>query len=303
MYRVRSLYAIPGLARYDSLDEIARMALMRVLFRSIPNWGEDWKHLRIEKVTGKSDICNIESPLLYCLRTLSWLGINRATQTEWASPHQRWYIPKAHLAGKAWQFSHLNPLPGNLAESLDRNQKLRQALSELGMPQYDPENPTNSPRLLEDLARALDGDILDRNVFIGHVRMAWNLFRPLTPTAFPNILIVTQGSNDLQVVEPTSDVPVYLPNTSANLANTLSLRGLPVIEIDTADAKELANFFTARYGNAIQLASELTDWPFVGGKRWVLESGELISSTDLNWIPPLLLSIFAYVRIPEQTDH
>lgn len=294
-YKASNIWIIPGVEKYDSFDESTRLAFMRLVLKSLPHWGDDWKEMSIDKIAGLQDTLFVESPLSYYLRKLPWLGVIKSDHTEWAAPGTRWYIPKAQMQGKSWQFAHLNPLPGAIADEIDRNPQMETFLCGLGMPKFDPDSQTSSPRLLEDLAKALEsGDIPDRNVFIGHLRMAWNIFRPSAYDILPAKLIVTQGNNELQVFEPSEDNPFYLPNTAATFINALTMCGLPVVEIETPDAKVLAEMFKLRYAGSIKLAADLIAWPSVEGKKWQAGECELLTESELRWVAPVVLSLFAH---------
>lgn len=293
-YEVQSVSVIPGLGLYPAFSDETRIALMNALFASLHQWEERWKTAEIKKVGGVMQTVEIESPLSFCLRNLPWIAIEKDGKTEWETPGRRWYVPKDSLAGRGWQFAHLRPLPGTLADRIDRNQHMAQVLSYLGMPKFDPEEKTSSTRLLDDLATALDTDLPDRNTFLNHVRIAWNTFSPEDDDPLPDILIVSNGPRTLHAVKPDSETPVYLPDSSASFISALGLFSLPVIEIETPDAKRLATHFKRYYGDAVRLASELTVWPLVEDRRWEIDAGDLLAEGDYAWLLPVSLTLFAF---------
>lgn len=295
-YKMRNVYCIPGLERYESFDDDTRSCFMYLVFKCLPRWNQTWRKAYFTKISGNADSCEIESPLSFYLRTLPWVSDIPYGENgiKWATPSERWYIPKVVMGIKRWQFSHLNPLSGMLAERISRDPQLEDCLSHLGMPKYDPETEIRSPRLLNDLAKSLGGEIADRNVFLGHVRIAWNTFRPNSTDSFPAALIVSQGSNALEVVTPSQERPVYLPNASPTLVSALTSHGLPVLEIDTVDAKELATVLKAHYSDAIELASELKCWPVVNDAIWEPRTCVPLSESELYWLAPVVLTLCAY---------
>lgn len=293
-YEVQPIAGIPGLEKYYEFDLDTRIAFMNVLFASIHKWGESWKEIQVKKIDGMPDGVTIESPLTFCLKNLPWIAIEKDGQREWASPNRQWYVPKDHLTGRAWQFAHLRPLPGILADRIDRNPDLAKVLRYLGMPKFDPEERTASTRLLDTLAMVHEADIRDPNTFINHVRSAWNIFYPGDHDPFPAQVIISKGSKVHQAVAPTDEFPVYLPNISATFVSALGMFSLPVIEIETSVAKRLAPHFKNAYGEAVRLASELEVWPVVDGKRWEIKPGDLLIESDYGWLPSIVLTLFAF---------
>jgi hypothetical protein len=300
-YEVQSLSVIPGLEQYTNFDEKTRTDLMNSLFVSIQKWDQSWLTTYIKKIDGNSQIINIDSPLSFCLKSLPWIAIDSDGTKEWELPSRRWYIPKINLAGQRWRFEHLRPLPGLLADKLDRSPELyNHGLVHLGMPKFDPdpEERSSSTRLLEDLASALDSDIPDRNMFINHIRAAWSHYEAGYSDALPSRIIIKNSPKNLEAIKPDLDHPVYLPDSSESFVSELDVFSLPVIEILTPDAKRLASFFKRKYGGAVRLASEMKVWPIIDGQRWVAEPGILISESEFSWLPSVLLTLYAFVGSP-----
>ncbi|MEI6206697.1 MAG: DUF3883 domain-containing protein [Desulfuromonadales bacterium] len=276
---MQTMSSLPGLERYDALDAPARMAFMRLVL----------------VILQTPDVFPINSPLSSCLRKLRWLGCEKNGLTEWVSPEERWYIPRALLARREWQFAHLNILTANVTSHIASSTALEQNLEDLGMPRFDPENETDDPRLLNDLASALQsGTIADRNVFLGHIHDAWRLFRPAEQVEMPTQLIVTKGSAQLHIVTPSQEAPLFVPNASATCINALTQCGLPVIEMESDAAKKIAPVLKAHFGDTIRLASDLENWPVVGGKRWTHSEGERFADSGIGWLAPLMLTLFAF---------
>jgi len=298
-YEVQSLSMVPGLERYAIFDEKTRIALMNSLFAGMHRWKESWLTSDIKKVDGLEQHIKVESPLAYCLKSLPWIEIESDGNKEWAIPSQRWYIPKKHLlVGRSWRYGHLRPLPGILADKIDRCPQLYdQALAHLGMPKFDPDADERSgnTRLLDDLASALASDIPDPNMFLNHIRLAWSNYATVDSDTFPKYIIISNAQKQLEAVKPDAGLPIYLPDSSSSFASELNLFSLSVIEIETMDAKRLAPDFKRSYGDAVRLASELDVWPIVEGKRWEKEPGTQFVEDKFAWLPSVLLTLYAFV--------
>ena len=214
-------------------------------------------------------------------------------------PSDRWHIPSPALIGGLHQFSHLMPMPVSVASMLSRNPGLTASMKELGMPSYDPEEETADPRLLNDLAVALQDptiDISNSSVFLGQVRTAWGQFYPDEEDAFPDSVIVQNGSGSLMVVTPSEEDSVYLPDATSAVHSGLELHSKPVVAMDTKDAKRLQDHFQNAYGNGVRLASELTTRALVDGSQWQAQENTPQLSEELPWLIPVALSIFAFSR-------
>jgi len=194
-------------------------------------------------------------------------------------------------------FAHLKPLPGKMAQELDGNPMLADALAKLGMPKFDTERTSESTRLLDDLGAALDNDISEFNVFIGQVRDAWRAFKPNSYTRFPEKVVVKRGNSPLFAVVPSEDNPVYLPDSSASFIAALEQFSLPVIAIDTSDAKRLAQSFKDSYGDGIQLSSEIEMIPLVNGEKWQKTLGVTLAESEMEWVIALVLTLVAFLGV------
>jgi len=220
---------------------------------------------------------------------------------EWELTSSRWYVPKGCLAGRNWQYGHLRPLPGILADKIDRYPELfDRGLTHLGMPKFvpDSEERSSDTRLLNDLAKALDSDIPDRNMFLSHIRIAWSNFETDDTGNFPNRIIIGNGPKQLVAVDPDEAEPIYLPDSTASFVSELSLFSLPVIEINTSDAKRLSLDFKNKYGKGVRLASEMRVWPIVEDRSWQVETGIPLNESELCWFPAVLLTLYAFIGTP-----
>ena len=300
-YEVQPLVLIPGLDSYLHFNSEIRTAFMNSLFASIHKWEESWLTADVKKIEGMGDRVSIESPLSYCLRTMPWIAIDSDGKKEWEIPSRRWYIPKDCLAGRSWQYGHLRPLPGVLADKMDRNPALfDQGLAHLGMPKFvpDSEEKSSNTRLLDDLASALDSDIPDRNMFLSHIRVAWSNFDAEDVDSFPDRIIISNGPKQLLATEPDIALPIYLPDSTASFVSELNQFSLPVIEINTSDAKRLSAQFKSKYGAAVRLASEMRVWPIVEDQSWKTETGISLTESEFSWLPPVLLTLSGFIGQP-----
>jgi hypothetical protein len=294
-YEIQTFSVISGLDKLGEIDEATRLALMTVLLGSIPSWDDSFRKVTIRKAEGLSDVLLLESLLFFILRKCPWLGLKHAEGIEWCRPSDRWHIPAAVMAGRAWQFSHLKPLPGDVAHKIDSDLRLAWALQSLGMPHLDTEVRSTNKRLLDALvAAAMEGDIPDWNVFLGQVRSAWGAFYPELETPFPEFVLVSRGGRQLSAERPTLGNPVYLPDSTKSFVAALEQFALPVVAIDTFDAKRLANNFQATYGPGLFLASELKIVPLVSGQPWSGPLGERMRDGDLEWLIPAVLTLAAF---------
>lgn len=295
-YEVQTLHTFAGFEIIDELDDCTRLALMQALLDSMGGWGTAWRTASFERKEGNSDRPQAASPLLFALRTIPWLGITNAETTEWFRPDERWHIPV--LAAHAWQFSHLRPLPVNLANRIDSSPMLAEALRALGMPRYDPEAPTESPRLLNDLAAAVKrNDIPHRDFFLGQVRSAWDCFHPGHSTEPPNLFVVSRGgTTQLATEETSSEVSIYLPDSTKSFT-ALEQFDLPLLAIEEKTARRLTDWFAKAYGDKVCATSTLQVIPLVQGARWDGDSAEPLTESEFAPLVPLILTVAAFAGL------
>ncbi|KRW82277.1 sacsin N-terminal ATP-binding-like domain-containing protein [Marinobacter sp. P4B1] len=301
-YEVQDVYALPGFEKLEGFYDAAHKLLMELLLVSIPSWQKRWKNWEsatIRKIGGEAHRYSSVSPLAFSLRATKWMQGETDEESIRFRPSDRWHIPSPALIGGLHQFSHLMPMPVSVASVLSRNQGLIASMKELGMPSYDPEEETADPRLLNDLAVALQDpaiDISNSSVFLGQVRTAWGQFYPDEEDVFPDSVIVQNGSGSLIVVTPSEEEAVYLPDATSAVHGGLELHSKPVVAMDTKDAKRLQDHFQNAYGNGVRLASELTTRALVDGSQWQGQENTPQLSEELPWLIPVVLSIFAFSR-------
>ena len=296
-YQIQRLYAFPGIDKFPEFDEDARMALMEVVLGSAGQWEDGWDNLSINRVEGNSDNIRLLSPLAHTLSRLPWIGLPDGGAIEWYRPAERWHVPALELArGRKWQFAHLRPLPGELANRLDTNGRLAAVMRRLGTPRFDPETKSASTQLLDALADAVVRDEVPHwDVFLGQVRSAWRGFEPAGDSTFPEILLVQRGGARLTAEWPNEEHPVYLPDSAKSFLAALKHFELPVVAIETEDAKRLADRFTAAYPECVLRASALLPVPLVDGEPWdETPQDRLRDDAEIEWVIPVLLTIAAF---------
>ena len=220
-YQVQRVYSLPGLDRYMELTEAARLAMMDVVLGSCGRWEGGWETLSINRVEGNFSVTNLRSPLARMLSNLSWLGLEEGGVIDWCRPGDRWHVPAIELGrGRKWQFSHLRPLPGELANRLDTDARLATVMRKLGTPFFDPETKSASTQLLDALADAVVRNEVPNNwdVFLGQVRSAWRGFEPVAGSAFPKILLTQRAGSKLTPEIPSVENHIYLPDLSKSLS-------------------------------------------------------------------------------------
>ena len=249
-YEFQTLYIVPGFENLESFEDETRELLMELLLTSIPSWNMrwlNWNRVTIRKIGGEAHSFSPVSPLAFSLRETKWMQGEIDEETIRFRPADRWHIPSPALIGGLHQFSHLMPVPVYVASVLSRNPELTASMKELGMPSYDPEEKTADPRLLNDLAVALQDptiDISNSSVFLGQVRTAWGQFFPDEDDVFPDSVIVQNGSRSLIVVTPSEEESVYLPDATSAVHNGLELHSKPVIGDGSEGCKTLARSFS-----------------------------------------------------------
>ncbi|RDH87668.1 MAG: hypothetical protein DIZ78_03680 [endosymbiont of Escarpia spicata] len=299
-YEIQEHYRLSGLEQLENLNDEPRQHLMELLLVSIPAWDsrwKDWKRTTIRKITGKPDWISLISPLAFTLTQTPWLQDREDDRIFQFRPSDRWYIPSAALIGGRHQFSHLMPMPTSIASTLSNTPGLVEALINLGMASYDPDQETTEPRLLNDLASAWADPTIDisiQSVFLGQLRSAWKQFYPDEAGPLPNKVVVQSGAGLLQTVIPSEEAVVYLPDASSAIHNGLQLHSKPVIAMDTKDAQRLREYFQKAYGEGIRLASELTTKALVDGVEWQEHDNANLLSEELPWLPSTVLSVFAF---------
>jgi Protein NO VEIN, C-terminal len=298
-YEIGEIHVLPGMERFEDFSDETRKALMKVLAISLPEYEGrwDWKKTDIKKIGGQNHKFSEISPLFFALRELAWIVAEADDGIVKFRPGDRWYIATQALVGGLHQYTHLDPLPARISSIFNSHPLFMNILKELGMPKYELDLPTSDSRLLRDLAKALENPdtiSVDRNVFIGQIRTAWSLFEPDKDSNFPTKVIAKNGTGSLYAITPSKNEPVYLPDATSAFHDGLELHSKPIVAIEPKDAKRLQGHFQEAFGEGIQLASELTMKALVDDEVWNKKNTYTYISTDFDWLPPVILSLFAF---------
>lgn len=297
-YQIQAFFAVPGLSEFARFHASTKMSLMELLLNSIPSWPKGWETSECKKTYGISGNVQIESPLSYALRSLPWIRIKSRNQEFWQTPSERWYVPAKVMRTREWQFEHLHPLPFPIAHLLDQSETLRSVMSSLGMPQYDPESKSGSTRLLETLVEAAEREeIRDANVFLGQVRSAWASFVPDSSSRLPSRILVNRSGRGLEAATPSTKNRVYLPDSSRSSLASLEQFDIPVIAIESVDAKRLSANFLGAYGGGVIPTSSLRIIPITDGREWTAEETVPFNRSEIHWIAPLALTLAAHYGV------
>ena len=294
-YKVVNLFVIPGIDRYSALTQNIRDDFMHVLLQSITKWKGNWESIGISKIEGQSDFKSHKSPLKYWLEETSWLIDLGKTPPDFR-PRDKWFIPPAVIAGRVHQFRHLNPVPSEISQVLNRELELSQKLEDLGMPRYRPENKTSNTRLLDDLAFSLENPeaIANRDIFMGQVRAAWSLFEPDTESSFPSKLIVKSGF-ELKALYPSPENPIFLPDNTSSFHHGLENHVKNILAIESKDAKRLRMGFKRVFDNGIRFIADLKVQILVNEEPFEETlSGDLFCEGELAWVIPVLMCCHAH---------
>ena len=301
-YQFQKVYRIPGFEALEKFDSETLGLLTKILLDSIPRWNTRWKtweRATVQKIEGESGWISLDSPLDFSLREATWMHDPIVDDTNRYRPSDCWYIPPLARLGGLHQFSHLRLIPHSIAEMLDTDPDRVCSLINLGMPKYDPEEETMDPRLLNDLAAALEDpsvEISNQSVFLGQVRNAWAQFHPSESVNFPKRIIVQKGTGSLEVITPTEDNPVYIPDANIAVHKGLQLHSKSVVVLETKDANRLKEQFQDAYSNGINLASELTLVALVDGEQWQQQDSGTQLSEEFTWLIHVVLVVFAFSR-------
>ena len=299
-YRVGRLLALPGAETYAEFDTDTRLAFMDAVLASAARWADGWRLISVERVQGNRDRLTLASPTAWALRRARWLGIGDEPDLDWFRPADRWHVPSRTASGRRASFAHLSPLPGRLADQLDKDPRLAAVMYELGMPLFapDPESRSSDPRLLDALADAADrGETGNRDVFLGQVRAAWGAFEPGNGGAsFPGRVLVQDGGSTLTVRSLESETPILLPD-SEKFLDVLRQFEFSMLAIEPKDAKRLAEPLLAAFPKSFVAASSLRPVALVDGQRWFPRRAVHLQDDErLGWLIPVLLSVAAQGR-------
>lgn len=294
VFEVGTLSVFPGMAEMGGLPAPVRIALSELILRSLPGWRKGLEPTYLRKTSGTPTNLKVRSPLRWLLEDSPWLATKEREGYGWEKLANRWHVPANVMSNRLHHFSHLAPLPPDLARRLDATPDLASALYGLGLSRYDMDEPSVSPKLLETLVAAIGSEeVTDSNNLLGQIRGAWQVFRPSQTQPPLERLPVRQADRQLRVYEPTVEEPVFVPDSAAYVSELESL-GKPVLPINTNDARELRPWFQHAYGERVVLTSSLTLVPRVGGRAWTGEGATPLALDDAGWLIKPVLSLVAF---------
>jgi hypothetical protein len=304
-YQLKGVCGIPGLDEYEQFNERTRELFLSLILNSLPHWSAVWQQCKVSRSDDVRSF-DIQSPLFCALSTIQWLPVHKKEKDKeqrWQRANQGWLISSSLLAASnAWHYTHLTPFRKSVAAQIEKDSTLKSVLCMMGVPTYEPDGIMTDSRFLERIARTVSDDTHDLpvSILVGQVREAWKLFKPNDYHSFPDSLIYRTGTNSkLMAIKPLTDFPLYLPDSSA-MKVALEMNELPIIEIKTREAQKLRSQFNSKYGEKIRLASKLVLTPLVGNEVWSGNGDELLADSDLEWLPPVLLTLVAHCGDQEQ---
>lgn len=307
-YQLKEVKGIPGLENFELFNDKEKNLLLKLIVESMPSWPDSWKDAKVSRSDGVRSF-GIRSPLFIALSTIPWLPVhkrekvNDQTDRKWQRIDEGWLIPASILDGRtAWHYAHLSPFGKIVSERIDHHPYLKSTLLEMGLSVYNPGGTINDSRLLDWLAITIRNDSHDlpQSILVGQIREAWKLFNPKDASAFPSELIFRTGSSTkLTAGKPTIENPLYLPDSN-EMKSALEMNELPIIEIKPGEAKNFRKGFQTKYSERIRIASRLTLTPLVDEQVWAGHGDELLADSDLDWLPPVLLTLVAHCGDQEQ---
>lgn len=300
-YELTQVRLLPELHHLYELETPARRALSDLILASLDEWSDGWQSVTVRKVRGHQWSSQLVSPLKHWLTTLPWFDDGERAPKPLSG---RWLVPAPLLQGREGRFRHLAPLPARLARRLDNNESGRQrdrrrrgllaALKGLGLHVYPTEKAPTGPALLEALANAWEEGQMPAggfNVFLGQVRHAWKHLD--VDDGLPKRFLVRTAEQAFHV--QTDLEGVYLPD---HRARTRSLQDLarPVLEMEGEQARGDAGARVEELKAGVRRASALRERCIADEQPAVdvAKGALLIESSELHWLPPVLLTLAAH---------
>lgn len=303
-YELQDVKVLPILHR-EHLGHSARTALSNLILASLAHWKEAWDEVTIRRRWWSQQV---PSPLKHWLSTLPWLddahpGSQRLLGEHPQPLRQRWLVPGALLRGQSSRFRHLSPLSSQLAQRLDKDEDLLEALGGLGLNVYPTEDARTGPALLETLAdvveRLADGahvrDAMPAGGFdalLGQVRHGW---RHLDPEGrLPTRFIIRTKPRMLTVRTAEKLKDVYLPDHSWK-TRLLREHDQPIIAMRPEDAskKPLRDRLVklgARRAAGLEEHCRIDHAP----TAQTVDGTQTLDAAGLGWLPVVLLALHAH---------
>ena len=292
VFRVQLQEQIHHLA---TLRPSGRLALSRLIVASLCRWSSGWESVVIYKRGGRDwhTRTPIDSPLKHWLRTFPWLCDDQRGPIMPIS--RRWLVPESLLRGQGERYSYIDPLPLALAHELSSSAVLLKKLVELGLNVYPTEGEdVVGPELLDALGSAWAAGRVRSgrfDVFLGQVRDGWRHWDP--ERGLPGTFPVRTGQREFTVRGADELADVYLPD-DRDRARTLREYGMPILEMNLADAGRLADVVVAATG--VKRASLLEERHVIDGTLWDEQAGGALTldEAEYQWLPVVLLSVAAH---------
>ena len=291
-YTLSGIQLLPEIHYIETLSQSGRHALSRLVLDSLGAWPTGWESATIRKFDGRPWSESVTSPLKYWLKTLAWLNDGANVERPLS---QRWLVPESLFRGQGDRYSHLDPLSLDLAHRLNNEPKLKAALTGLGINVYPTEDDRTGPELLETLAAAWAANRVPTrlfDMFLGQVRDAWRHFDP--DKGLPKTFLVWTGRRTFSTTGLDKLADVYLPDDRGR-TRSLRERGMPILEMQAADANRMAKALLA--ATDIRRSSTLEERFLIDGAPWtgVVDGIPTLDETGYAaWLPVTLLTVAAH---------
>ena len=302
-HELQGVTILPILHR-ENLGDSARTALSNLILASLARWKKGWDEVTIKRSWWSQQI---PSPLKHWLSTLPWLvdtpGGDRGLARDPRPLHERWFVPGSLLRGQSGRFRHLSPLSLPMAQRLDEDTQVLEALEGLGLNVYPTEEAQTGPALLETLAdvaeRLVDGTHVRNampaggfDVLLGQVRHGW---RHLDPEGdFPTRFIIRTKPRTLTVRTAEQLKDVYLPDHGWK-TRLLREHGQPIVAMRPEEAlkKPLRDRLVslgARRAAGLEEHCRIDHGP----STQAVDGMQTLEAAGLGWLPVVLLALHAH---------
>ena len=291
-YTLSEIQLLPEIHYIETLSQLGRHALSRLVLDSLGAWPTGWESATIRKSGGRYWSESVTSPLKYWLKKLAWFNDGANVERPLS---QRWLVPESLLRGQSDRYSHLDPLSLELAHKLNTEPELKSALTDLGLNVYPTEDDRMGPELLETLAAAWAANRVPTrlfDMFLGQVRDAWRHFDP--DRELPKTFLVWTGRRTFSTTGLDKLADVYLPDDRGR-TRSLRERGMPILEMQAADANRMAEVLLA--ATDIKRASTLKERFLIDGAPWmgIVDGIPTLDETEYAaWLPVILLTVAAH---------
>ena len=291
-YELSGILLLPAIHHFAELKIDGRNALSRLILASLDHWSDGWTSATVKKTSGNAWSTRIMSPLKHWLQTMSWLGEHGQHTAQLLS--SRWFVPESLLRGQSMLYSHLYPLPRELARRLNVSASLLERLVELGLNVYPAESEMIGPELLDALAKAWTDNRVPAgrfDVFLGQVRHGWQHLDP--EGELPNTFLVRTGRRREFSTRGRDELKeVYLPD-DPDRVRTLQEHEKVILEMPVEEARRLADVLSKV--TSVRKASLLDERHVIDGAAWDGGADDIaaLDQTKYDWLAIVLLSVHA----------